>query len=216
MVVTCNSSQTNRLLQRPLDRDQQALADLFGRHRERLRKMIRLRLDRRLRARFDSTTVLQQVFPEVQRRIGEYQGGPPGSFFLWLRQVTARHIADLHRQYLGVEAATAGQEILLTRGALPGVTPAALAAQGRGDRPAVGRADLMLRLQEALNGLAPGDREVLALCHFEDLTEEETAAVLGIDRAVASLQYLRALKRLKEILNAIPGFFDRPSPGGRS
>jgi RNA polymerase sigma-70 factor (ECF subfamily) len=214
MVTTCNSSQTNRLLQRPVDRDQQALAELFARHRERLRKMVRLRLDRRLRARFDSSTMLQHVYQDVQRRIGEYLSGPSRSFFLWLRQITGQFIAEMHRQYLG-ELVGPGQEITLTRGALPAVTPAALAAQLVGDRhanQASARADMMLRLQEALNGMAPADREVLALCHFEELSEEETASVLGIDRTVATLQYLRALKRLKEILNGIPGFFDRPRP----
>ncbi len=214
MVTTCNSSQTNRLLQRPIEKDQQALADLFARHRERLRKMVRLRLDRRLRGRFDSTTVLQRIYQEVQRRIGEYLAGPPGSFFLWLRQLTGQYIKELHRQYLDDQAG-AGQEINLARGALPAVTPAALAAHLLGDRhanQATARAALMLRLQEALNGMDSADREVLALCHFEELTEEETASVLGIERSAATLQYLRALKRLKEILNAIPGFFDRPRP----
>src|SRR5689334_21801782 len=145
MVTTCNSSQTNRLLQRPVDRDQQALAELFARHRERLRKMIRLRLDRRIRARLDSTTVLQQVFHLVQRRIPEYLTEPSRSFFLWLRQLTGQHIGELHRQYLGAQAGVA-QEITLSRGALPAITPAAIAAHLLGDRhanQAATRADLM-------------------------------------------------------------------------
>jgi RNA polymerase sigma-70 factor (ECF subfamily) len=217
MVTTSNSSQTNRLLQRQLDKDPQALSELFARHRERLRKMVRLRLDRRLRTRLDSTTVLLHVYQDVHLRLAEFLSDPSRPFFLWLRQVTGQRIHELHRQLLGTEAPAAGQEITLYRGALPEVNSAALAAQLLGDRhanQATVRADLLLRLQEALNGMDARDREVLTLCHFEELSEEETAAVLGIDKTAATLQYLRALKRLKEVLNAIPGFFDRPPQKG--
>jgi RNA polymerase sigma-70 factor (ECF subfamily) len=68
---------------------------------------------------------------------------------------------------------------------------------------------MLLRLQDALNRLDPLDREILALCHFEELRDEEVAAVLHIDKAVATLRYVKALKRLKEVLNSIPGFFDQ-------
>jgi RNA polymerase sigma-70 factor (ECF subfamily) len=92
---------------------------------------------------------------------------------------------------------------------LPAVQPAGLAAQLLGGRAAdpAARAGLLLRLQEALNGMDPLDREALALCHFEDLSEDETAAALGMDRAAATAQYLRALGRLNAILKSIPGFF---------
>jgi RNA polymerase sigma-70 factor (ECF subfamily) len=73
---------------------------------------------------------------------------------------------------------------------------------------------MMLRLERALNGMDALDREVLALCHFEELNEAETAGVLGLSVETVTLAYLRALRRLKEILNGIPGFFDRPA-GGR-
>ena len=69
------------------------------------------------------------------------------------------------------------------------------------------RAQLQVRLQDALNGMDPLDREVLALCHFEELSNDEAALVLGMDRAMAGLRYVRALKRLKEILSSMPGFF---------
>src|SRR5215471_12364964 len=73
MITTLNSSSTNHLLRRASAKDQQALAELFSRYRERLRRMVRLRLDRRLRGRFDSTSVLQQVASDITRRIGEFQ-----------------------------------------------------------------------------------------------------------------------------------------------
>ena len=76
--------------------------------------------------------------------------------------------------------------------------------------PAIGtiRAELQTRLQVVLNGMDPIDREVLALRHFEDLSNAETAAVLGLQKSAASNRYIRALKRLKEILDALPGGFE--------
>jgi RNA polymerase sigma-70 factor (ECF subfamily) len=214
MAANVNSSQTNRLLQRPLGKDPQALDELFGRHRERLRRMVRLRLDRRLRGRFNSSAVLQQVYLDMRQRLNEFLTEPAQPFFLWLRQLAGQRIQELHRQHLGAQA-DAGQELTLYRGALPEVNSVSLAAQLMGERGAnqvALRADMMLQLQGALNGMDPLDREVLALCHFEELTEPETAAVLGLRVETVTLHYLRALKRLKEILNAIPGFFDKP-PG---
>jgi RNA polymerase sigma-70 factor (ECF subfamily) len=221
MMTACNSSGTNRLLDRVRHQDEPAFAELFARHRERLRKMVRLRLDRRLRGRFDSSTVLRQVEHNAWRRIGEYRadqtsspaapssraaGDATGSFFLWLRLLTGQVIQALHRDHLETQA---WEELSLYRGALPEVNSVALAAQLMGHRDpsqTTTRADMLLRLQDALNSMDALDREVLALCHFEELSDEETAAVLGISKAAATERYVQALKRLKEILKSIPGF----------
>ena len=106
----------------------------------------------------------------------------------------------------------AGQEISLYRGALPQVSSASLANQLLGrltsaSRAAM-RAETQLRVQEVLNGMDPMDREVLILRHFEMLSNDETAAVLGIKKSAASNRYIRALKRLKDSLAALPGFGD--------
>lgn len=210
MAGNANASPTSVLLRRAGEHDPLAVAELMARYRERLRTMVRLRLDRRLRGRFASRTILQDVFDDCARRIDEYFANPSSSFFLWLRQRVGQYLQAIHRQHLGA-AADAGQELSLYRGALPEVNSMSLAAQLVGDRPAhqaATRADMLLRLQDALNGMAPMEREVLALYHFEELNDEESAAVLGIDQPTAMLRYVRALKRLKEILNGIPGFFD--------
>ena len=54
----------------------------------------------------------------------------------------------------------------------------------------------------------PIDREVLVLRHFEELTNAEAARVLGLEKTAASNRYIRALKRLKEILAGSPGLFE--------
>lgn len=211
MLTKNNSSQTNRLIQRVSGREEQALDLLFARHKGRLRKMIRLRLHRRVRSQINSSAVLAEVEREAKRRIDEYLQDPGQSVFLWLRHLTGRQIQTLHREYLGAHYSEGGQEISLHRGAMPEVTSVSLAAQLIGEKginQAVARADMMVRLEDALNTMDAFDREILAMCHFEELKDDEVASLLNIDKSVAMLHYVRALKRLKEILKSIPGFFE--------
>jgi RNA polymerase sigma-70 factor (ECF subfamily) len=105
-----------------------------------------------------------------------------------------------------------GQEVALQHGAMPQATSASLAAQllGKLSTPshAAMRAEMQLRLQEALNSMDAIDREVLVLRHFEELSNEETAEILGLQKSAASNRYVRALKRLRSILQSMPGFSD--------
>jgi RNA polymerase sigma-70 factor (ECF subfamily) len=137
-------------------------------------------------------------------------------FFLWLRFLTGQKLVTLHRHHLGCQMRDAGREVALYRGRLPETSSAALAAQllGREVRPseAAIRAELKVRLQEALNRMDAIDREVLALRHFEQLSLAETAQVLGLTESGASRRHLRALKRLKEVLSALPGGLDELLP----
>jgi RNA polymerase sigma-70 factor (ECF subfamily) len=189
--------------------DPEGLEGLLGRHRARLRRMIKLRLDRRLQGRIDPSDVVQEAYLEVSRRLAEYLRDPAIPFFLWLRLVAGQKLALVHRQHLGVQSRDAGREVSLYRGALPEATSAALAARliGRHTSPsqAAVKAELKIRLQEALNGMEDLDREVLALRHFEQLTNVEAARVLGISESAACNRYIRALGRLKKILTGPPG-----------
>ena len=116
-------------------------------------------------------------------------------------------LAKTHRDHLGAQARDAGREVSLYRGPMPAASSAALAAHllGKETSPtqAAVRAERLLRLQEALNALDPLDREILSLRHFEELTHAEAAQVLEIGEAAAAKRYVRALKRLKDILAAL-------------
>src|SRR5256885_788648 len=189
--------------------DRQALATLFDRYRDRLRRMVELRIDARLRARLDASDVLQEAFLDVARDLDAYLADPKLPPLLWLRLHVGRRLTTLHRQHLGTRMRDAGMEISLYHDALPEASSAALASMllGKHTSPtqAALRAERLLRVQEALNTLDPIDREVLALRHFEQLSRSETAEVLGISPEAAAKRYFRALKRLKEVLASMPG-----------
>jgi RNA polymerase sigma-70 factor (ECF subfamily) len=188
--------------------DLRSLQDLLEGSRSRLRRMVRLRLDPRVQGRVDPSDVIQEAYLEVSRHLADYLRDPKLPFFLWLRLLTAQKLALAHRQHLGVRARDAGREVSLYRGAYPKASSAALAAQlmGRLTTPsqAAVAAELKVRLQEALNGMGELDREVLALRHFEQLSNAEAAQVLGIKETAAANRYVRALERLRGVLAGLP------------
>ena len=208
--MTENSSAIHKQVHRADLNDQRELADLFEQHRERLKQMVRLRLDRRLQGRVDASDVIQEAYLECAKRFAEYQANPSMPLYLWMRFLTGQKLIDLHREHLGTKMRGAGQEVSLYRGALPQASSVSLAAQLLGRlttaSQAAIRAETQIRVQEALNNMDPIDREVLALKHFEQLSTAEIAEVLGLSKAGAGSRYLRAIKRLREILSRIPGF----------
>jgi RNA polymerase sigma-70 factor (ECF subfamily) len=190
------------------NRNDTELNALFDRYQERLRRTVRLRLDRRLSGIVESSSVLEMVRQEASRRSLELVESTVANPFLWLRQLTGEVLTRLHQERLGPDVRG---DISLYRGALPEATSVSLAAHllGRGggeDDKAAARAEQKLLLQEALNAMDPIDREVLTLRHCEQLSNDETATVLSISRPVASEAYIRALKRITLVLASLPGF----------
>ena len=205
-----DESQSVELLRRAAAGDPEAVNELFSLYRDRLRVMVRLRLNRRLQGRVDPSDVLQEAYLEICKHFADYARAPTLPFFLWLRHITGQKLIAAHRQHLGAQMRDADREVSLYRGALPEASSASLAAQLLGRFTSVSqaamRAELQIRVQEALNSMDPLDREVLALRHFEILSNAETAAVLGIKKSAASNRYIRALERLKEMLAGLPDF----------
>lgn len=195
--------------------EQQALAELFARYREPLRRMIDVRLDHRLNGRVSPSDVLQEAYIDALKRIEHYFAKPEMPFFLWLRWVAGQRLIEVHRQHLGAQIRDAGQEISLSYAGVPTASSACLAARLvehlTSPSEALVRAERFTMLEDALARMDSLDREVLTLRHFEEMSNTEAAVVLGIQPAAASKRYVRALRRLKNILTDIPGFLDDPS-----
>jgi RNA polymerase sigma-70 factor, ECF subfamily len=188
----------------------QTLGELFHRHRGRLKLMVDLRLDHRLQGRIDPSDVLQEAYLEAMDRLPQYLQERPMPLFLWLRFLTAQRLQILYRHHLRTKSREAGREVSLSHKPLPAVSSEVLAARliGRDSTPseAAMRAETRAQLQTALDSLNPIDREILAMRHFEQLTNSETAQVLGLRESTASQRYARALLRLRDLLRLLPGF----------
>jgi RNA polymerase sigma-70 factor (ECF subfamily) len=206
-----DSGELPELLARAAAGDQTAVTELFSLYRKRLKQMIRLRLNRRLQGRVDESDILQDAYFEAAQRLPDYLGNRPLPFFLWLRHITGQKLVDSHRRHLGAQMRDAAQEVSLHRGPMPAANSGSLAALmlGRLTSPsqAAIKAETRLRVQEVLNGMDPIDREILALRHFEQLTNAEAALTLDLNESTCSSRYLRALKRLKDELSQYPGLF---------
>jgi RNA polymerase sigma-70 factor (ECF subfamily) len=210
--ITDDGAEVTKLLERAAGGDAGAVQELFARYRNRLKRMIHLRLSRRVQGRVDDSDVLQETFLDVARRLQEYTADPKLPFYLWLRHMAGLKLAEVHRRHLGTQLRDAEREVTLHRGGLPEADSVSLAAQLLGQlttpSQAAIKAETRLMVQEALNSMDPLDREVLALRHFEQLSTSEMAEVLGMSKAGAGSRYLRAIKRLKEVLSQVPGFAD--------
>jgi RNA polymerase sigma-70 factor (ECF subfamily) len=210
--MTETDTNSDELQARLRNGDTTALGELFSLNRERLWRMVSFRLDQRLRGRVDADDVLQEAYLDAAQRIDHYLNNTSMSFFVWLRQIVLQTMIDLHRQHLGAQMRNAAREVSLHGAGYPQATSISLAAHLLGNltspSQAAMREEVSIQLEKALDSMSEIDREILALRHFEELTNSEVAEVLDIQQKAASIRYVRALARLKDILQQIPGFFD--------
>jgi len=180
------------------------LGELIDLNREPLRRMINLRLDARLAGRISCSDVLQDVYLDAMQRVGHFLQKPELPFQIWLRMIASQRLVDVHRQHLGAQMRNAACEVSLQGRVMPAVSSVSLAAcltaEMESPSQVLMRKELIERVETALEAMDPIDREVLTMRHFEELNNDDVAEILGISKAAASNRYVRALKRLKEIV----------------
>jgi RNA polymerase sigma-70 factor (ECF subfamily) len=192
--------------------DEKALAEAFSIHRPRLWRMVNFRLDGRLAGRVDPDDVLQEVWLAAVRRLEHYGRDLRASPFVWLRMIVQQTLIDIHREHLGAQMRDAGREVSISGAPSSQATSVSLAMHLVGDwtspSHAAVRNELLALVEKAIESMDPIDREVLALRHFEELTNTEVSEVLDIQPKAASIRYVRAIRRLKAILSTVPGLSD--------
>jgi RNA polymerase sigma-70 factor (ECF subfamily) len=202
--------ESSDLVNQVIHGDKRALAELFDSQRPRLRRIVNFRLDRRIYGRVGADDVLQEAYLNAARQLKSLLRDHPPTVFIWLRQIVNHTLADVHRRHLGVKKRTAKRDVSIHAGG-----PSASSSEwlsfhllGHLTSPsqAALRAELAEQLDAALSQLSEVDREVLALRHFEELTNSETAHVLNMTVQAASMRYVRAISRLRKVLESIPGF----------
>lgn len=202
-----NSEETQNLLQQAGDGKSEAVNRLLERHREALRRMVRMRMDRALNGRVDASDVIQDVLLEASRRLPEFIREAKMPFHLWLRQLAKDRIVDMHRRHRGAQRRSVDRERRLAaehadRSSLdlaaalrdPELTPAAASI----------RKELERRFLSALDDLNDEERDIVLMRHYEQLGNSEVAAALDISPAAAGMRHLRALRRLRGMLDEPP------------
>lgn len=191
--------------------DECALNQLLAKHEERIKRMIRLRLSRRLQGRVGESDVMQEAMLEMVKNLDRYLENPEAPFFLWFRQMAGWKLAEVHERHLGTQKRDALRDVSIYRGALPEANSISLAAQLLGQltspSEAAVKTEKRITLQRILDELDPADREIIALRHFEQLTTEESATVLGLSKSGAGSRYVRAIRRLRQKMSAQKDLF---------
>jgi RNA polymerase sigma-70 factor (ECF subfamily) len=196
--------QVDPLLEEARHGQAEAVERLLTDHREPLRRLIGVRLDPALAARVDASDIVQEVLLEAHRRLPDYLKNPAMPFHLWLRHIAKDHIIDAHRRHRQAQRRSLDREQPIVPSVLadhssyelagqlvdPELTPASEAM----------RREMQRRLDAAIAVLDEDDREILLLRHREQLANQEVARALGLSEAAASMRYLRAVRRLREIL----------------
>jgi RNA polymerase sigma-70 factor (ECF subfamily) len=187
------------LLERLGNGDAEAGDQLLCQHRDELWRQIDLRLDRRLRRRVDPSDVVQEVQLEALRRLPDYLQRCPMPFWLWLRKIAHERLIMAYRRHAVAGCRSIGRNIALPVSSSAVLAPE-LMARGSSPSQALKRQELAARVRQAVADLSDADREMVLMRNFEQLTNQQAAAVLGIDPATASQRYGRALIRLRAIL----------------
>lgn len=194
--------------------DREALASLFDEHAQRLRRWVDLRLGPRLRGRVDASDILQEVYLAAEQRLDHFRSRPELTFAVWARLLAGQRLIDARRRHFGAEARDANREVPLDAHPLH-TSSANLAGQLADDltspSQAVAHRELHQALAQVIDSMDELDREVLTLRHFDDLTNDEVAQLLGVSKSTASKRYVRALGRLRVALERFPELLERPS-----
>ena len=200
-----DSSQTQELLNRARHGEAPAVNELLDRHREALRRMIDLRMDRVVQRRVDASDIVQDVLVEANRRLTEYLANPAMPFHLWLRHMAHDRLIDAHRRHRQAARRSIDREQSLVAARYLDQSSLDLAAQlaDRELTPAAAATwnELQRRFQAALDTLDEQDQEVILMRHFEHLSNSEVAQSLNLSEAAAGMRYLRAMRRLRAKLD---------------
>lgn len=216
LIASSNDENERKLIDRIIAGDRSALAELFTLYQPRLWRLVSFRLHPKLRGRIDPDDVLQDAWMRAVERVDYFLRDASQSCFIWFRIIVSQTLIDLHRFHIGASKRNAAREMSMTGRWNSESTSTSLAAhlQGRLTSPsaALARVETAQQVDAVLQGMDELDREVLALRHFEGLTNHETALVLEMTEQAASARYVRALRRLKQILTVSPSLFGEWKP----
>ena len=133
----------------------------------------------------DAEEAAQDGFVKAYRALGRFREGAP--FRPWLLRIVANEARNRRRseaRQARLWARAAGAEV--SGGAAPSPEATVVSAERRAE------------LLASLDGLRGDDRAVLACRYLVGLSEQETAAALGLRRGTVKSRTARALSRLRD------------------
>lgn len=198
-----STQETDDLLERVEAGDSDALGLLLQQHRDRLRRMVMLRMDQRLVHRLDASDIVQEGLTDAARKLPDYLQNRVIDFYPWLRRLTWERLIQAHRKHLHAQLRSVRREQVLTPG--PNATSQArlvdrLMGNFTSPSNAAEKREEVARMQLAIETLAREDQELLLLRYVEQLSPQEAAQVLSIKPNTFSQRHLRLLTKLRRLM----------------
>ncbi|MDG1808694.1 MAG: sigma-70 family RNA polymerase sigma factor [Pirellulaceae bacterium] len=204
------ASDADELVKRLKDQDHTALAELFEINRDRLSRMVSIRMDRRLKGRIDATDVLQEAYMILSQKIGNFADYPDMSPYVWMRLTVNDRLIALHRKHIQAGKRDARKEISMSQKANPDESSAEIVDTLADTVSSVGgkvaRAEVTKMIKATLECMEAKDREIILMRIFEGMSNAEAAQALDLTANGASSRFSRAMDRLqKDVLKTESG-----------
>jgi RNA polymerase sigma-70 factor (ECF subfamily) len=194
-----DTAETTRLLEQIRSGNREAFNDLFNRHRGQLKRAVQLRLDRRLRARIDPSDIVQEAQLEAYRRLDDYLTRQPMPFVLWLQKTAQERLYTHRRAHVQTARRSVRREEPFPEESSMLIAAAFLKRSSSPSRRVAAREYEQL-VTEAVNELAPLDREIILMRNVEGFSQREIALMLELRYDATRQRYGRALVKLQRLL----------------
>lgn len=198
------SPQTIDLIAEAKAGDESAVNLLLDRHRNSLDRFVRGRLDKKIQNRVGVSDVVQDVLVEINRRLPRYLESPAMPFHLWVRQIAKDRIIDAHRRHRvsAKRSVDREQRMAVPRGYdQSSMHLASLLGESKiSPAEAMIQKEMCRKIENAISLLDEKDSEIIIMRHYEYLTNKEISLLLKVSEPAASMRYLRAVRRLKELM----------------
>lgn len=198
--MASSSADTDELLRRVTAGDASAETALLARHRDRLRRMVSMRLDERIAARVDPSDVVQDVLTRAAQDLAKYLSSRPLPFYPWLRQMAWERLIQVHRQHISVQARSVLREQPMLSDASAQRLAEHLAGSVTSASQAIEREETHQRLKSALAQLPVRDCEIIIMRFLEQLSTSDVAVILGMSVRNVQVRQLHAIQQLRRLL----------------
>jgi RNA polymerase sigma-70 factor (ECF subfamily) len=197
-VSPANDHRTQHLVTLAKEGDQPAIEQLCRIYGERVRRIIRLRIDRKLRPKVDSVDIVQDALVLALAGLKDFTYRDEGDFLRWLSRIAENKLhdivdrfhaekRDIRREIPFKKVETDAEDVSAgVAGPLQTTTPSVL----------LSRKEQLDRLERAIDALKPEYREVILLSRIERLSQEEIGARLGKSKGAVAMLLSRALMAL--------------------
>jgi RNA polymerase sigma-70 factor (ECF subfamily) len=165
-----------------------------------------------LKAKVDASDLVQQTLLEAHRGMANFRGETEAEWLGWLRRILAHNAADYVRRFHGVEKRRVGREVSLQGG--DDSARGAWDPSDGGETPSqiVMQKELQLQVADALTRLPEDYQEVIILRNMQRLPFEEVADRMGRSRPATQMLWMRAIKKLQEVLENDDSQLKKPNP----